>query len=273
MNETATSHNFARNGKQPVITGRPLSEWPGLVRGRGCALAGCPAAPAVFLGGFGFCRAHWPAVRRWWALPSGNASLLDGNASLPDGRNAAEATGVEFLDLHHLYGRRAALEYLNGRLVELGGAAVAEGTFLKMTHAVYGSLFRLQPLALGERAGPMADGRYANVNAFTARMLDEAAARRVAGCSEPVRPSAAEREAYCTAGEAVEWLKNWWAERGVTTPFRMTARHLLYYADTGRVPVARIGQANVFLLADLARLARAVQRVSSPVGARRVSRP
>lgn len=226
-----------RPGSRPFRVGRPLDEWPGLRATEGrCAAGGCRAPAVVYLGDLVFCRAHWPAARAWWL-----------------GESVGEA-----LDLHQLYGRREALAYFNEQMAERGHEPISEATFLKMQfEALYPDTFRLEPLALGERSGVLSDGRYATVTAFTRRMLDEAASRRPGRIPEVTRPTEAERAAFLTASEAVAWLGDWWATRGIQPTFTITPRHLLYFQATGRVPALRVGRVNVFLKRDLERLAHA----------------
>jgi hypothetical protein len=232
-----------RNRPQPrereaFTVGRALGGWPEIDRAAGgrCAPRGCRRPAAVHLAGFGFCRDHWPAARRWW---------LGGSAPAPA------------LDLDALYGRREALDFFNERLAEHGSAPIAEGTFLKMLYETYPTTFCLEPLRLGSREGPVTEGDYAKIMTFTRRMLVEAAAARCLRLRRVTRPTADERDSFLASHEAVAWLRDWWAARGVALPFVITQRYLKHFRDTGRVPAVRVGAVDVYLKDDLARLARA----------------
>ena len=242
----ATRNQKTTPGHAPWMpsVGRPLGDWAALAgatpapnRGRvsaTCDVAGCERPTAVALGGFGFCREHWPAARRWW---------------LGDDHDADPG-----LDLHVLYGRREARAYSNEQLAARGQRPVTEGGFLRLLYpALYPDSFGLEPLRLGRRVGMATAGDYALIVAFTRRMLDEVVARRAAGDPEPVRPTPQECAAFLGAGEAAAFLTE---RRPASSP--VTSDHLVYWRATGRLPAVRVGPADVFLRSDIERLARLV---------------
>ncbi len=225
---------------------RRAETWPGVdavaavrgaaLRAGGCWARGCAEPGRVKAGRAVFCRDHWPEVRAWLA---GDA------APSPD--------------LSDLYDRREALVYVNDRLRARGLQPQAEGTFIKRLYEdLYPSRFEMEPLRLGKRTGEqITSGEYAHVMAFTRRMLDAFVARRAGEGAGPVRPTDAERDAFLAAPEAVAWLNEWWATRGVV--YRVTRQMMAYHRRTGRLPAARIGKMDVYHVDDLAALGREVE--------------
>lgn len=152
-----------------------------------------------------------------------------------------------------VFGIDEALAYVNERLPEerrLSAPGFRRHVFDDPARP--GSLFQLEPIALGQRV--YADRERATALVFTRRMLDEYLSNRANNarrCAERVvtRPTGEERAALMGRGAARLWLNDWFSVRRL--PFRISESSMNDYQATGRIPHKIIGQTAAFLTRDV----------------------